>query len=167
MKNIVSLLIIASSIFILNACSHNDLLLDRSNINQSKGYLTRSDKKDVLDNPVVSFISKENIPGILRGWLPEDLFKGVNMDKYSLITVSEEGYNLIYVVNFDDGGWVLIAGVMLENGPILGFNNNVDVRPYDPFNIEAPAAAYLFECYKKHILSTIKESRDSRLTNNR
>ena len=39
---------------------------------------------------------------------------------------------------------------------------------FDPFNlIKAHPVSFLFEGYKNHILKTIKESRDSRLTNKR
>ena len=57
-------------------------------------------------------VSQNKIPGILKGYLATDTFP--SMDKYSLKTISEDGYDLIYVVNFDEGGWVLVSGICFQ-----------------------------------------------------
>ena len=165
-KNVLTFII---PFVLLSGCSKDDSFANPV-MNDDSVYTTRSEHNPTVPNSNVQFFSTDDISGILHGWLdPNDIvFKGIDREKYSVITVSEEGYNLIYVVNFDDGGWVLISAIMLENGPILGLGTKDGVTTYyDPYNIKAPIAAHLFEGYKKHILSTIKESRDSRLTNRR
>ena len=154
---------------LLSGCSKDDSLAIPV-LNDDSVYATRSYNNPTVPSTNVQFFSTKDISGILHGWLdPNDIiFKGIDREKYSVITVSEEGYNLIYVVNFDDGGWVLISAIMLDNGPILGLGTKDGVTTYfDPYDIKAPVASYLFEGYKNHILKKIKESRDSRLTNKR
>ena len=155
---------------LLSGCSKDDSLAIPV-LNDDSVYATRSYNNPTVPYSNVQFFSINDISGILHGWMDpkNEIFEGIDREKYSVITVSEEGYNLIYVVNFDDGGWVLISAIMLENGPILGFSSKSEEKLYfDPFNlIKAHPVSFLFEGYKNHILKTIKESRDSRLTNKR
>lgn len=97
-------------------------------------------------------VSQNQIPGILKGYLAQDTFPSI--DKYTLKTVSEDGYNLIYVVNFDAGGWVLVSGILFPNAsPILGFSFE---GMYDPDAIESPEAAFWLEATKRKIAEQIR-----------
>jgi len=100
-------------------------------------------------------VSQNQIPGILKGYLAKDTFPSI--DKYTLKTVSEDGYNLIYVVNFDAGGWVLVSGILFPNAsPILGFSFD---GMYDPDAIESPEAAFWLEATKRKIAEQIRANR--------
>lgn len=97
-------------------------------------------------------VSQNKIPGILKGYLATDTFP--SMDKYSLKTISEDGYNLIYVVNFDEGGWVLVSGILFPDAsPILGFSFD---GMYDPDAIRSPEAAFWLEATKRKIAEQIR-----------
>ncbi len=170
MKRIITILSIVIPFILLQSCSNDDSFSIPA-LKEESVYMTRSVNNPTVPYSNVQFFSINDISGILHGWMDpkNEIFEGIDREKYSVITVSEEGYNLIYVVNFDDGGWVLISAIMLENGPILGFSSKSEEKLYfDPFNlIKAHPVSFLFEGYKNHILKTIKESRDSRLTNRR
>lgn len=168
MKQAIHLFIIVIAFALLQSCAQDEFL-ERSSSNQETVITTRSANNSVSYVPDVSFFSLKDIPGILRGWMdPKDeIFDGIDRDKYTITTLSEEGYNLVYVVNFDDGGWVLVSAIMLENGPILGFSGKGFVTQFfDPYNL-IPPVQYLIDSYKKHILGKIKQSRDNRLTSSR
>lgn len=97
-------------------------------------------------------VSQNKIPEILKGYLVVNQFTGI--DNYSLIIVSEEGYNLIYVVNFDEGGWVLVSGILFPDAsPILGFSFD---GMYDPDAIRSPEAAFWLEATKRKIAEQIR-----------
>lgn len=164
MKALLNLLILIVPFALLQSCAQDEFL-ERSSSNQETVITTRSANNSVSYVPDVSFFSLDDIPGILRGWMdPKDeIFDGIDRDKYTVTTLSEEGYNLVYVVNFDDGGFVLLSAIMLENGPILGGGAKAS---FDPYNL-IPPVQYLIDSYKKHILGKIKQSRDNRLTNSR
>ncbi len=159
MKRSLTLLFIIVSFILAQSCS-KDNSFSIPLLNGDPVYMTRGDGTPTVCQKV-RFFSINDIPDILHGWMDpnNEVFDGIDREKYSVITVSEEGYNLIYVVNFDDGGWVLISAIMLDNGPILGFSGKSDITQYyDPNNIKAPAAIFLFESYKSYILKKIKES---------
>lgn len=97
-------------------------------------------------------VSQNKIPEILKGYLVVNQFTGI--DNYSLKIVSEEGYNLIYVVNFDEGGWVLVSGILFPDAsPILGFSFD---GMYDPDAIRSPEAAFWLEATKRKIAEQIR-----------
>lgn len=97
-------------------------------------------------------ISQNMISGILKGYLVVNQFPGI--DNYSLKIVSEDGYNLIYVVNFDEGGWVLISGILFPNAsPILGYAFE---GKFDPDEIRSPEVAFWLEATKRKIAEQIR-----------
>lgn len=99
----------------------------------------------------VRLISPEMVPGILKMYLPQDLFSAV--DKFSLKIISEEEKDLIFVVNFESGGWVLISGIQLSfESPILAFSTE---GSYDPDAIKSPEAAFWLETTKRTIAELI------------
>lgn len=143
MKNI--LLILCA--FLAVGCSVKDDLTEVfSSTDLTKSGLQSS------SSPSGILVSQNQIPGILKGYLAKDTFPSI--DKYTLKTVSEDGYNLIYVVNFDAGGWVLVSGILFPNAsPILGFSFE---GMYDPDAIESPEAAFWLEATKRKIAEQIR-----------
>lgn len=98
-------------------------------------------------------ISKEKVPKILKSYLAPTLFK--NIEKYSLTVISEDGYNLIYVVNFDEGGWVLISGVSVPGQvPILGFSTDSSFNPESSNS----GASFWLDATKRRILEIIVQN---------
>lgn len=146
MKN--NLLILCA--FLAVGCSVKD---DLTEVFPSTGFTksglqSSSSKSGIL-------VSQNQIPGILAGYLAKDTFPSI--DKYTLKTVSEDGYNLIYVVNFDAGGWVLVSGILFPNAsPILGFSFD---GMYDPDAIESPEAAFWLEATKRKIAEQIRANK--------
>ena len=138
MKN--NLLILCA--FLAVGCSVKD---DLTEVFPSTGFTksglqSSSSKSGIL-------VSQNQIPGILKGYLAKDTFPSI--DKYTLKTVSEDGYNLIYV-----GGWVLVSGILFPNAsPILGFSFE---GMYDPDAIESPEAAFWLEATKRKIAEQIR-----------
>lgn len=99
-------------------------------------------------------VTQEMIPGILKSYLDLKLF--TTIDRFSLIVISEGGNNLIYVVNFDEGGWVLISGIQISGeSPILAFGIN---GLYDPDAIRSPEAAFWLEATKQTIAGLFNTS---------
>ena len=99
-------------------------------------------------------VTQEMIPGILKSYLDLKLF--TTIDRFSMIVISEGGNNLIYVVNFDEGGWVLISGIQISGeSPILGFWIN---GLYDPDAIRSPEAAFWLEATKQTIAGLFNTS---------
>lgn len=97
-------------------------------------------------------VSQNKIPEILKGYLAADMFPSI--ENYTLKTISEEGYNLIYVVNFDAGGWVLVSGILFPDAsPILGFSFE---GMYAPDAIRSPEAAFWLEATKRKISEQIR-----------
>ena len=118
---------------------------DLRGTDSTRSGLQSSSQKGIL-------VIQNQIPGVLKGYLAQDTFPSI--DKYTLKTVSEDGYNLIYVVNFDAGGWVLVSGILFPNAsPILGFSFE---GMYDPDAIESPEAAFWLEATKRKIAEQIR-----------
>lgn len=135
--------------FLAVGCSTKDNPAEdfRSMDSTRSGLQSSSSQRGIL-------VSQNQIPGILKGYLAKDSFP--SLDKYTLKTVSEDGYNLIYVVNFDAGGWVLVSGILFPNAsPILGFSFE---GMYDPDAIESPEAAFWLEATKRKIAEQIRAS---------
>lgn len=53
-------------------------------------------------------ITKEFIPVFIDGLVDKNLFEDTK--EYSIETVSINGRNLMYVINFEKGGWVIVSG---------------------------------------------------------
>lgn len=97
-------------------------------------------------------VFSEMLPEIVRSYLDPKRFG--NIDQYSLIVISEEEKNLIYVVNFDGGGWALISGIFLEEGPILAYSFS---GVFNPESIRSPEVAFWLESTKQFIAELIDD----------
>ncbi|GEM_PF-2852251 len=142
------LAIVLSLAFVISCSIQDNPAVDFRSTDSTRSGLQSSSQKGIL-------VSQNQIPGILKGYLAKDTFPSI--DKYTLKTVSEDGYNLIYVVNFDAGGWVLVSGILFPNAsPILGFSFD---GMYDPDAIESPEAAFWLEATKRKIAEQIRANR--------
>ena len=139
---------VLSLAFVISCSTKDNPAEDFRSMDSTRSGMQSSSQKGIL-------VSQNQISGILKGYLAKDTFPSI--DKYTLKTVSEDGYNLIYVVNFDAGGWVLVSGILFPNAsPILGFSFD---GMYDPDAIESPEAAFWLEATKRKIAEQIRANK--------
>ena len=149
MKTSVKIALVAALVpFFLVACSTKDD--PAASISQTE--LTKSGLNP--SSPSSSqLVTPAKIPGILKSYLDPKSFSSI--DRYDLIVISEGGYNLIYVVNFEEGGWVLVSGILRGYAsPILGFSYD---GSFDP-DVRSPEAAFWLEATKQTIAKWIAAS---------
>ena len=85
-------------------------------------------------------ITKEFIPVIIDGLVDKKEF--VDTKVYSIEPVTKNGRNLMYVVNFTKGGWVIVSGRYDLESQILAFESS---GAFNPNQIESPECNYWFE----------------------
>lgn len=85
-------------------------------------------------------ITKEFIPVIIDGLVDKKEF--VDTKVYSIEPVTKNGRNLMYVVNFAKGGWVIVSGRYDLESQILAFESS---GAFNPNQIESPECNYWFE----------------------
>lgn len=96
-------------------------------------------------------VTADQVPGILKSYLDRQLFP--QTDRYALRVLSKGGMNLMYVVNLEGGGWVLVSGILFPmESPILGFSVT---GWYDPDHIASPEASYWLETTLRKIAEEI------------
>ena len=88
-------------------------------------------------------ITKEMLAGILSMGLSESSIK--NTECYSLKTISENGTPIIHSVNFNEGGWALVAGRELPQNQIIAYCED---GSFDPENIESEEVQFWFNMTK-------------------
>lgn len=99
-----------------------------------------------------SLITRDMIPVVLKNYLDLNMFK--DLDNYSLEVICEDGKDLIFVVNFDDGGWVLISGVFLMDSPIIAFSFS---GVFEPEDIHSPETSFWLDATKQSITESIEK----------
>lgn len=62
-------------------------------------------------------------------------------ERYSLNTIQKNGNPMLHIVNYDEGGWAIIAGNEREKNQILAMS---DVGHFDPDNITNSNVAFWF-----------------------
>lgn len=85
-------------------------------------------------------ITKEFIPVIIDGLVDKKEF--VDTKVYSIEPVTKNGRNLMFVVNFTKGGWVIVSGRYDLESQILAFESS---GTFNPNQIESPECNYWFE----------------------
>ena len=146
------ILFIASSVLLIHGCTYKDY---PSLMEQNTAYQHQSLTKSVADKrtPII----KEKPKVITREALDDILAKGFqgtsvkNTKRYSLKTISEEGKPIIHSVNFDDGGWALVAGRELPNNQIIACGEE---GSFDPDNMESPEVRFWFRMTKASLKLT-------------
>lgn len=131
---------VVSAILLIQGCTYKDY---PSQVEQPSVRTLSSLTKSVADRstPIVKekpkVITREALEDILA-----ESFQGTsvkNTKRYSLKTISEEGKPIIHSVNFDDGGWALVAGRELPNNQIIACGEE---GSFDPDNIESPEVRF-------------------------
>ena len=148
------ILFIASSVLLIHGCTYKDY---PSLMEQNTAYQHQSLTKSVADKrtPII----KEKPKVITREALDDILAKGFqgtsvkNTKRYSLKTITEEGKPIIHSVNFDDGGWALVAGRELPNNQIIACGEE---GSFDPDNIESPEVRFWFRMTKASLIHTFE-----------
>ena len=96
-------------------------------------------------------VTADQVPGILKSYFDRQLFP--QTDRYALRVLSKGGMNLMYVVNLEGGGWVLVSGILFPmESPILGFSVT---ESYDSDHIASPEASYWLETTLRKIAEEI------------
>ncbi len=147
----VSVLITTVIFSILHACSDESTLINNlSSHDQSAEIKTRGNNL-LQESPASAFIkgrkvTKEFVPVILEGFLDKAEFKSI--DKYSLTTVTNGVCELMYIVNFEQGGWAIVSGRFQDDNQILAYGTEGE---FDPNNIESPEVLFWFDRAKSMI----------------
>ncbi len=101
-------------------CSFDSISLDleyrQTPQTRSSSSIYNAQKTTVVNN---NKINKESLPAIIAGFLGNCGFKDLN--KYTQETVTRNGRDLLYVINFNSGGWALISCRKQENNQIIAF----------------------------------------------
>ena len=143
---------VVSAILLIQGCIYKDY---PSQVEQPSVRTLSSLTKSVADRstPIVKekpkVITREALEDILA-----ESFQGTsvkNTKRYSLKTISEEGKPIIHSVNFDDGGWTLVAGRELPNNQIIACGEE---GSFDPDNIESPEVRFWFRMTKASLKLT-------------
>ena len=139
---IVSLIIIVLACSY--ACTKDRVWLDDSSTSSVSSLITRSDaalemtefSRVVRDKKV----TKEFVPTIVSSILAKEKYKSI--ENYSIQPISKNGRNLMYVVNFEEGGWAIVSGRYDLESLILAYDENDE---FNPETIESPECHYWFE----------------------
>ena len=104
-------------------------------------------------------VTRERADTIAQNWLSN--VKGTRSAVSETFTLEYEGHNSLYVVNFEDGGFVIVSADDATI-PVLGYSD----KNRAPGEITHPAVQEWFENYHKQIHAAIEEglSNDSTLS---
>lgn len=80
-----------------------------------------------------------DVQSILKNQLVRKETRG--SERYSLNTIQKNGNPMLHIVNYDEGGWAIIAGNKREKNQILAMS---DVGHFDPDNITDSNVAFWF-----------------------
>lgn len=141
-------------VLLIPACTHKDY---PSPIEQTKVRTIASLTKSVADGNTSIFKEKPKV--ITKEALDDILAKGFqgtsvkNINSYSLKTISEEGMPIIHSVNFNEGGWALVAGREFPDNQIIAYG---EIGSFDPDNIESPEVRFWFRMTKASLKQTFE-----------
>ena len=120
----------------------------RGDINQSNKSLF-----PVLKDKIVT---REFVPFILERSLDRNVFK--DKDSYTLTTVTKNGRNLMYVANFDKGGWAIVSGRFHVDDLILAYGTEGEL---DPSNVDSPEVRFWLEKAESMVEQEMIEDEES------
>lgn len=155
MKQSFQILIFAvSTALLIQGCTYKD---NPSPVEQTTVRTLSSLTKSVADRN--ASVVKEKPKVITRDALNDILSKGLgetsikDTRRYSLKTISDEDTPIIHSVNFNDGGWALVAGRELPNNQIIAYGEE---GAFDPDNIESPEVRFWFRMTKASLKQTFE-----------
>ena len=146
-KSLFSLVLIMLA---YSCAKDNDYLVEKSFANQEREIKTRSETfknmtqfSDVITDKVVTI---DFVPVILSGYLDNKDFKDIH--DYSIETISREGRNLMYVVNFDEGGWAIVSGRFDEKNLVLAYGTK---GHFSTDSIDSPELLFWLDMNKSRV----------------
>lgn len=95
-------------------------------------------------------VTKEFLPIILSGMLDREEFR--TLDKYKVETVSKDGRDLLFIVNFEGGGWAIVSGRYQKENQILACSPEGE---FLPGRIESPEVRYWLEMTESQVEKSI------------
>ena len=152
-----TILAITTCVLIASACSKVE---DTSSNyrSQASEYInslqTRSHSEETNhNNKAVKLkeITAKDISTVLVKNLKGSLIK--DLTNYSLKTISENGSSVLHSVNFDSGGWALVASRDLQENTILAYGEE---GSFDPEVIESPEIALWLKITKASLKAFFK-----------
>lgn len=145
MNHIIKLFIALACVCMVS-CAKERFELAQSGQNDESSVLstenqvaTKSGVMDVVSTVKSRKVLASDVPTILKNQLVRKETRGG--DRYSLNTIQKNGNPMLHVVNYDDGGWAIIAGNEREENQILAMS---DVGHFDPDNITNSNVAFWF-----------------------
>lgn len=150
-KRVIITLIIISYTMAFDACMMKEDFHSINYPSQTQP-LTRSNLSKEKPLYKAMLITEKMLPIILKGFLDRELFK--DTDRFSLNVISEGGKDLIYVVNFKNGGWVLVSCVFMKESPILALSYE---GRFDVEKIHSPETFFWLEATKQAIAESYDE----------
>ncbi len=100
---------------------------------------TKSAITDVISTVKSRRVLASDVPSILKNQLGRK--EARSSERYSLNTIQRNGNPMLHIVNYDEGGWAIIAGNEREDNQILAMS---DVGHFDPDNITNSNVAFWF-----------------------
>ena len=134
------------------ACTIKDEISRFDQIEPLHFPVTRSVAENEISQVRTRLISKEMLPMILKGFIDPKTFE--NTEHYSLSVIAADDEDLIYVVNFDEGGWVLVSGVLTKESPILALSSS---GHFESDEIKSPETAFWLDATKRKIKGSFDE----------
>lgn len=155
--SLITLSVFIFCLFTMQACSFEDGFdhVD-ADFSSHSDVLTRSDcsEKNLYASSILKdkIITEEFVPVILSDFIDKSLFKDV--DRYSIQKVTKGNKNLMYVVNFDKGGWVIISGRFNVDNIILASGSE---GRFDPNQIDCPEVRFWLEMTEEMVNNELEE----------
>lgn len=121
-----------------------------------KSLQTRSaieDPRSIVESVKMKDITAKDIPTVLTKSLKESSIK--DLTKYSIRTISEGGVPVLHSVNFDKGGWALVASRDLMENTILAYGEE---GSFNHKEIENPEVAFWFKITKESLKAYYKQA---------
>lgn len=150
------LISVVSAALLIQGCTYKD---NPSQVEQTSVRTLHSLTKSVSNSstPVVKekpkVITRDALNDILSVGLQGTTIKDTK--RFTLKTISEGDTPLIHSVNFNDGGWALVAGRELPNNQIIAYGED---GSFDPDNIENPEVRFWFRMTKTSLIQTYENA---------
>ncbi len=114
-----------AGVFAFQFCAkENNMMLDGE---QKLALKTRSNITAPIKHISGKRVTRDYIPTILDGFFEKKEFAG--RSKYSIDSVTKDGRTLMYIINFDKEGWVILSGRLQEETLILGHSTSGSFNP--------------------------------------
>ncbi|HBN01306.1 MAG TPA: hypothetical protein DD383_01530 [Rikenellaceae bacterium] len=145
MNNIIKLFIALACVCVVS-CAKDSFELAQSGPEDGSSVLddenqvaTKNAITDVTSTVKSRKVLASDVPTIIKNQL--GINEARSSSHYSLNTIQKNGNPMLHIVNYDEGGWAIIAGNEREENQILAMS---DVGHFDPDNITNSNVAFWF-----------------------